>query len=132
MGLRTNVLQCNFDVCVRVLRLRLSALAILQIHPLKGIFLPSHQEFFRTHHPLYLILHTNNLIFSLYFIDSFELPSSLSLHSLSSRCARALHPSGGRAAWREEVELRQAEQGLANRGTTACGRSCRCFRPATY
>jgi hypothetical protein len=94
MGLRTNVLQCNFDVCVRVLRLRLSALAILQIHPLKGIFLPSHQEFFRTHHPLYLILHTNNLIFSLYFIDSFELPSSLSLHYVSALMCTCAPPVG--------------------------------------
>jgi hypothetical protein len=60
-------------------RVRLSALVILQIS------LPCHLEFavqyhfFHTRHPLYPVLHTNNLIFSLYFTDSFELPSSLTL-----------------------------------------------------
>jgi hypothetical protein len=48
-----------------MLSLRLSALVILQINPLKGIFLPHHPVFtvryqsFRTRHPLNLVLHSN-------------------------------------------------------------------------
>jgi hypothetical protein len=45
---------------------RLSAPVVLQIHPLKGIFLLSHQQFTaqyqfsRTRRPLYLVLHFNH------------------------------------------------------------------------
>jgi hypothetical protein len=72
----------------RPLSLRLSALVILQIHTLKGIFLPHHPEFAvqyqfsRTRHPLYFIPYTNQLLRVplIFFITQ---PPSPPMHPLS-------------------------------------------------
>jgi hypothetical protein len=59
-------LQIRATVFVYQSVLRLSALVVLQIHPIKGIFLHRHPDFTvkyqfsRTRHPLYLILHTSH------------------------------------------------------------------------
>jgi hypothetical protein len=94
--------------------LRLSALVILQIHPLNRIFLLHHSDFtipyqiFRTRHPLNLVLHTNypmrGPLVILFLSPSLPTPPTLSLSPLGES-ARTSSPRAAATAPNQELLL---------------------------